>query len=439
MDLSMILPLYVIALLILLFSGMPIAMAFGTIAIGLYFGFGHQMLLSTAYVTWTMLSNFVMVAIPLFILMGLIMSETGFAEYIFKKISPLLDRLLPGGLLQTNIMVGAIFAAFSGSSVATCATIGTVSLPEMEKRGYARSIAAGSVAAGGTLGILIPPSITMIIYGAMTDTSTGRLFMGGVIPGLILTASYMMYIAVRLFFQPKMAPMRGQDLSGKYPWGYCVREFFKVVPVLVALLSILSSIYIGVATPSEAAALGCVIMLIIAITYRMAEWQKIKRSILQAVKTSSMVLVITMGAALMGIYLSNAGIPAAIAKFVASLGLSPVAIFFVLFVLYLILGCLMDGISMMVMTLPIVFPVARANGFDPVWFGVIMTMFLECGLLTPPVGINLFILMSLRPDFSYKDIVGGCLPFFCVLAAVIVLMATFPQLVTYLPSMMVGK
>jgi tripartite ATP-independent transporter DctM subunit len=212
-----------------------------------------------------------------------------------------------------------------------------------------------------------------------------------------------------------------------------------MVPVLVVLLGILSSIYIGVATPSEAAALGCVIVLVIAIVYRMATWQNIKDSIFQAVKTSSMVLVITMGAALMGIYLSNAGIPAAIAKMVASLGLSPMAIFYILFVFYLILGCLMEGVSMMVMTLPIVFPLVTANGFDPVWFGVVMTMFLECGLLSPPVGMNLFILMSLRPDYSYEDIVGGCMPFFFVLAAVIVLVATFPQLVTYLPSMMVGK
>jgi C4-dicarboxylate transporter DctM subunit len=433
LDMSVILPIYIFFLLLLLFSGMPISFALGVMGVGSVLWLEPSLAPAIGFVSWTLLDSFVLGAIPLFVLLGLIMSESGFSNYIYAKINPLIMRL-PGGLLQTNIVVGAIFAAITGSSVAECATIGAVALPEMEKRRYDFGIAAGSVAAGGTLGILIPPSIIMIIYGAMTNNSIGKLFIAGVVPGLILSAGYMLYIAVRVIMQPHLVPQTQYP-----PLSFSIKEFLKAAPILLVIVIMLGSIYAGVATPSEAAAIGCICVLILPMFYGMLKWKALKNAITESVKTSSMILMITLGASLMGIYLSNSGMPAKIAEAVVSSGMSPTTLFMVLFIFYLILGCLMEGISMMVITLPIVYPLVLAAGFDPIWFGIIMTMWIECALLTPPVGINLFIIQGLRPDVPFSEIVKGCFPFFLVLCVVITLMYIYPDLVLMLPNKMMGK
>lgn len=437
-NLLVTLAIYIAVLLVLIFSGMPIAFALGILAIGsVVIGFGPELLPALGHVVWASLASFVIAAIPLFIFMGVILFESGLSTRIYGGISPLLDRLVPGGILHSNIAVGAAFAACSGSSLATCATIGSVALPEMEKRGYERSIAAGSVAAGGTLGVLIPPSIILIIYGAMTDTSIGKLFMGGVIPGLILSGAYMTYIAIRVKVHPHLV-MGEQKVRPKQPWGICLLSLLRVWPVILLILGVLGSIYAGVATPTEAAAIGVALTLAMAASYRSLNWSVLKRAIVESVRTSSMLLVIFLSASLMGIYLSNAGITIAVANFVVGIPAPPLVIFMGIVVLYLLLGMIMDSLAAMVITLPVIFPIVMALGFDPVWYGIIATMFTECGLLTPPVGMNLFVLQGLRPDYPFMQIVRGCFPFFLVLFVVLLLMIFFPQIVLFLPQLMMG-
>ena len=436
MNLGIVLPIYVFFLLALILSGMPIAFGLGALAIGsLLIGFGTNMMPAAGYLAWNSLASFTLSAVPLYIFMGFLMSETGYAKYLYNKMSPFIERFVPGGLLQANVFVAAIFSFASGSSVAECAAIGAVALPETDERGYQKGLAAGSVAAGGTLGNLIPPGITLIIYGAMTETSVGKLFIGGIVPGLILTTAYMTYIGVRVKLQPHLVPPREKVAATPLKF----KDLLLTLPFLVLCFAVLGSIYLGVATPSEAAALGVVVMLIIAASHRMLSWANAKASVVQGAKTSSMVLSITLAAFLMSIFLSNANIPAQIAAWVTSSGLPPMAVFSMVFVLYLILGCLMEGISILVMTTPVIYPVMMSAGFDPVWFGVLVTMMVELGLITPPVGMNLFVLQAMRPDLKYKELIYGCLPFIAVLIAIIFLMAVFPELVTFLPRMMLGK
>ena len=431
MDILITVGIYVAILVTLIFAGVPIAFALGAVATGSLYLSDPSLALALGQITWNGLSSFVLAAIPLFIFMGYLMFEAGLSARIYAAIYPLLDRLLPGGLLHSNIVVGAAFAACSGSSLASCATIGTVALPEMEKRGYQRGIATGSVAAGGTLGILIPPSISLIIYGAMTDQSVGQLFAGGIIPGLILTLAYMGYIALRIQIQPHL--VTGGVEAQKLPWSQCLRATGGAWPVLALFIGVMGSIYMGIATPTEAAAIGCVLTLMIAGGYRLLDWDVLKRALIGSVKTTTMVLCIFWAAKLMGIYLTYEQITAQLAQMVLSLGLSPFAILMLVVLLYLVLGMLMDALAAMVMTLPLTFPIVMALGFDPIWYGVLLTMLIEGGLLTPPVGMNLFILQGLRPEYPFIDLIKGATPFFLMLVLVIFVVIAFPDLITFLP------
>jgi tripartite ATP-independent transporter DctM subunit len=436
-SLGAIIGIYLACLLALIFSGTPIAFALGLMAVGsVWLGFGSSLMPALGMLTWDALASFVLVAIPLFIFMGFILFESGLSTRIYAGIYPLLDRLIPGGLLHSNVVVGAVFAACSGSSVASTATIGSVALPEMESRGYDVKIAAGSVAAGGTLGVLIPPSIVMIIYGAMTRTSVSKLFIGGLAPGVILAAAYMFYIYLRVRFQPQLVQTGGK--VEKLPWKDCILEVLRVWPTLILIIGVLGSIYLGIGTPSEAAAIGCALAIVLTVCYGRLSLDVLKRSFQGAVRTTSMLLFIYLGATLMGIYLSNSGLTMSIAVWVTGLALPPLATFCGIGVMYLILGMIMDGLAAIVITLPITFPIITKLGFDPVWFGVVLTMFGECALLTPPVGMNLFILQGLRPDYPFTHIIRGSVPFFLVLIAVIIIMISFPQIILFLPKTMVG-
>jgi C4-dicarboxylate transporter, DctM subunit len=439
MDVYLILAVYFAVLFLLIFAGVQIAFALGIMAIAsLYIGFGPQLAPALGRVTWDGMTTFVLSAIPLFVLMGTLLFETGLARVVYGGIYPLLDRLLPGGLLHSNIVGGAFLAACSGSSLACCATLGSMAMPEMERRGYDRSLAAGSVAAGGTLGILIPPSIVLIVYGAMTQQSVGQLFIASIVPGLILTAAYMLYIGVRVYLQPALAATR--DAAAERPsWAYAVRSLLHVWPVLVLILGVLGSIYGGFATPTEAAGAGCAIVLVLALLYRRLSWTVLTTAVDGAVRTSSMLLTIYLGAKLMGIYLANAGIPTQLARSVAELDLSPTVLFLFVMAFYLVLGMAMDSLAAIVMTLPVTFPLVTALGFDPIWFGVTLTMLAEAGLLSPPVGMNLFVLQGLRPDYRFATIVVGALPFFVIVVGAVFLMLAFPQLVLFLPGVMMGR
>lgn len=436
MELLIIVAVYVAVLVALIFFGVPIVFALGVIATGSLYLANPSLMLALGQITWDGLSSFVLCAIPLFIFMGFLLFESGLSTRIYASIYPMLDRLLPGGLLHSNIVVGAAFAACSGSSIANCATIGTVALPEMEKRGYQRSIAAGSVAAGGTLGILIPPSITLIVYGAMTDQSIGQLFLGGIIPGVILTFAYMSYIAVRLKIQPEL--VSGDRLVEKLPARECLIAMLGVWPAVVLFVGVMGSIYFGIATPTEAAAIGCAMTLAVAASYGALTWEVLKKALVGAVNTTAMVLCIFWTAKLMGIYLTYEQITARLAAKVLSFGFSAVTVMMLVILLYLILGMLMDGLAMMVMTLPLTFPIVIGLGFDPIWYGVLLTMIIEAGLLTPPVGMNLFILQGLRPEYPFIDLIKGTMPFFVVLMLVTGMMIVFPALITYLPRTTLG-
>ena len=433
MELLIPVGVYVVILILLIFFGLPIVFALGVVAVGSLYLANPALILALGQLTWDGLTSFVLGAIPMFIFMGYLLFESGLSKRIYDGIYPLLDRLLPGGLLHSNIVVGAAFAACSGSSLASCATIGTVALPEMEKRGYDRSIAAGSVAAGGTLGILIPPSLSLIVFGAMTDQSIGQLFLGGVIPGILLTAAYMIYIAIRVRLSPHLVS-DGVKVE-KASWSACFAALGQTWTVVVLFVGVMGSIYAGIATPTESAAIGCVLTFVIAISYRLLSREVLARALAGSVKTTSMVMCIFWAAKLMGIYLTYDQITAQLSSMVLDLGLSPYLNLLVLIVFYLVLGMLMDGLAAMVMTLPLTFPIVMSLGFDPIWYGVLLTMLIEAGLLTPPVGMNLFILQGLRPDYPFGVLVRGAMPFFLVLLLVIAVIVVFPDLVTYLPRL----
>lgn len=433
MDLLSIISVYVAALVALIFLGVPIVFALGAIAVGSLYLANPALSLALGQLTWDGLTSFILGAIPMFIFMGYLLFESGLSKRIYEGIHPLMDRLLPGGLLHSNIVVGAAFAACSGSSLASCATIGTVALPEMEKRGYERSIAAGSVAAGGTLGILIPPSISLIVFGAMTDQSIGQLFLGGVIPGIILTAAYMLCIAIWIRLSPTLV---AGDVTAETPsWRFCFRSLAKTWPVVVLFVGVIGSIYSGIATPTESAAIGCALTAAIAAFYRLLGRDVMARALEGSVKTTAMVLCIYWAAKLMGVYLTYDQITARLSAAVLDLGLSPFIMLLALVLFYLVLGMLMDGLAAMVMTLPLTFPIVTSLGFDPIWYGVMLTMLIESSLLTPPVGMNLFILQGLRPEYSFGVLVRGAFPFFVTLLLVMALVTAFPDLVTYLPRL----
>jgi tripartite ATP-independent transporter DctM subunit len=436
MDVYVVLAIYFGVLFLLIFAGVRIAFALGFLAVGsVYVGFGPQLAPALGRVTWDGLSSFVLSAIPLFVLMGALLFETGLARSVYSGISPLLDRLLPGGLLHSNIVGGAILAACSGSSMACCAMLGSMALPEMEHRGYDRQLATGSVAAAGTLGILIPPSIVFIVYGAMTQQSVGQLFTAGVIPGLLLTAAYMLYIGVRVHLRPALA--RQPDVVPS--WSLALRSVVHIGPILALIVGVLGSIYGGIATPTEAAAVGCALVVVLALLYRTLTWAVFRRSVDAAVRTSSMLLTIFLGAKLMGVYLANAGIPSTLARSVAQMDLSPAVVFLLVVIFYLVLGMAMDSLAAIVMTLPVTFPLVTSLGYDPIWYGVVLTMLAEAGLLSPPVGMNLFVLQGLRPDYRFGLIVAGAFPFFVVVLGMIGLMMAFPGLATFLPRAVMGR
>lgn len=438
LSIFMTLGIYVGSLLLLIFGGMPVLFVLGAIAVGsIFLGGGSAWAGALGYVSWTSMTNFTIVAIPMFVFMGYILFESGVSGRIYDAFYPLLDRLVPGGLLHTNIVVGAVFAACTGSSAASAASIGAVSLPELEKRGYNVGLSVGSMAAGGTLGGIIPPSVPLVVYGAMTMVSVGKLLIGGIIPGLILASAYSGYIALRVKFQPNLVPE--QQFGRKSTLAFCLRNTLQAWPVIILVLTVLGSIYVGVATPTEAAALGVVSSIILAILYRGLNLNTIKIILKNTINTSCMILGIMWAASLMSVYLSNSGLTRELVHVVTNSGLSPLAILMVIYLFYLILGMLMDGLAALVMTLPITFPIISGLGFDPVWFGVVMTIFCAMALITPPVGLIIFIVQGLRPEYSYKSIIGGILPFFGIMLITIILLTIFPSLVTFLPDLMITR
>ena len=412
-----------------LLSGISVAVSLGGVAIlTAYIFLGSAG--SLAYAPWNIGTMFILVAIPLFIFMGELLLCSGMSDRLYTGTTALLGRL-PGGLLHANIASCSVFAAISGSSVATAATIGTVAIPEMEKRGYEHRIVLGSLAAGGTLGILIPPSIAMIIYGSMTGQSIGRLFIAGVIPGIMLALLFMSYIAVRVITRPQLAPSYVE-----IPLKHRVLQIIGIWPVFLIMFTVLGGIYLGVTTPTEAAAVGALMALAFSLIYRKLTWSILRQCLRTTVKTTSMIMFLVVGAQLLVSILTSERVPDNILAWVNSLAVSPLVILILIYFVYLFLGCFMDGTSLMLVTLPIVFPIIKALGFDPIWFGVALVILIEMALLTPPVGLNVYVIHGLRPDRPLSEVFIGIIPFFVMMVVGLVIVTIFPQLATWLPATM---
>lgn len=434
MDNTMIAILVLILMLALLAIGQPVALAMFTAGvIGIIAIQGFKGLSTVQILLWDSANHPVLVAVPLFILMGEILLHSGLSAKLYHGASAWL-RFLPGGLLHANIGACAIFAAISGSSPATAAAIGSVALPELEKRNYDRRITLGSIAAGGTLGILIPPSITLIIYGAMVGESVGQLFIAGIVPGILLVLLFMGYILLRALKNPSIAPDHE-----RVSWKERISVLSGILPVSLLIMVVLGTIYMGIATPTEAAALGVTISLILGLVNRALSWRILKTIFSESLQVICSVLIILVAASIISSTMAFAGLPRQMAMAVSEATLHPYIILLFIYIIYLILGCFFDPMSVLVLTIPILYPVVIAMGFDSVWFGIIVVILIEAGMITPPVGLNLYIIQGIAPKYRFEDIVVGVFPFFLVQLIAIVIITAFPLLATWLPDTMMGK
>ena len=392
-----------------------------------YLGLPAALEYGTQY--WSANNNFVLVSVPLFILLGELLVRGGFTDKMYRSLSDWLSPL-PGGLLHSNIGASALFAAVSGSSVATAATIGTVALPAFKQRGYNARLVLGTIAAGATLGILIPPSINMIIYGAMTNTSVGKLYAAGVVPGLLLTALFMVVVVIACLWKPSYAGAKGPAA----PLGEKLVRLLDLVPPLTVIILVMGSIYAGWATPTESAALGVVVSALLCAGYGRLTIKVLLESFLTTLSITSMIMLIAAAAFYLNFVLGMMGVPDMLTKFVTGMKASPGQIIFVLTVLYLILGCFLDALAMVVGTIPIVFPIVVALGIDPVWFGIFLVIMAELALITPPVGMNLYVVQGVRGEGNIIDVIYGVVPFLVVMLLLVALIWFFPAIVMWLPG-----
>ena len=385
-------------------------------------------------IMWNTMNEYLLVAIPLFILLGEILTRSGVADRMYRALAAWL-QWLPGGLLHTNIVTCALFSATSGSSVATSATVGTVALPTLQKLAYRERLVLGSIAAGGTLGILIPPSINMVVYGALAEVSVGKLFAAGILPGIIVML-LMMLIIIVLALAGKVTEKNEKVII---PLLLKLKMLLDILPVMFIFTLVMGGIYLGFATPTEAAALGVVGALIIAAANRTLSVAMLHGAFLSALRTTAMVLLVVTAAFVLNFSLSLAGIPQALSEYVRDLGLSPYATIWALVLFYLFLGCFLEAIAMMVTTVGIVVPLIVSLGFDPLWFGIFMVMMMELALITPPMGLNLFVAQNIRLSRgNITDVYIGVLPFAFAMILFVALLIYFPQIALWLPSKMFG-
>jgi C4-dicarboxylate transporter DctM subunit len=385
---------------------------------------------SLALTVWGSLSSWTLTALPLFIWMGEILLKTRLSEGLFRGLAPWLQRL-PGRLLHTNIIGCTIFAAVSGSSAATCATIGKITLPELARRGYPDRIAIGSLAGAGTLGLLIPPSIIMIVYGVATDVSIGKLFIAGVIPGLLLAGLFMGYTILWSLRNASSIPAADLKLS----FVEKLREGRHLIPVVALIVAVLGSIYAGIATATEAASLGVLGALALAAAQRTLTWAGFRDSLMGATRLYCMIALILAGSSFLSLSMGFIGLPRHLAESISGLGLPPFALIMLLMVFFIVLGCFLDGISMVVLTMAVLLPTLQAAGIDLLWFGIFIVLVVEMAQITPPVGFNLFVLQGMTGK-QINTIAVAAFPYFVMMVVAVLLIFFFPQLVTWLPSQM---
>ena len=419
-------------LFVLLALGMHIGLALALVG---FVGYGMVVGLESALPILGMTpyssgSSFMLSVIPLFVLMGQFAFVSGISGEIFKAVHSWIGHTR-GGLAMATILGCAGFSAISGSSLATAATMGTVAMPEMRKYGYDPSLASGSVAAGGTLGILIPPSIGFVIYGILIEESIGKLFMAGILPGIMLAGIFILTVYVQCLLRPALGPTRPKASMAER-W----RSLAGIWGMLVLFTVVIGGIYAGVFTPTEAAGVGAFGAFIIALLRGKLTFSGVLECLLATGKTTAMIFLIIIGAELFSRFLAVTQLPMQLADFLGGLPFSPYVILGGILVLYLILGCVMDCFAIMILTTPILFPVIQTLGFDPIWYGVLMVVVLEIGLITPPVGLNVFVIKGVAPDLSLNTIFKGIGPFIAASTLAIVLLILFPEIATYIPSHM---
>lgn len=461
--------------------GMPIAFALGfTSIVSIWLFLGPSQVDLFGKFVFDSTNDFGLLAIPLFVLMGNVFGGSTVSKHLFEAGEAWLSRVR-GGLAMSSVVASSIFAAISGSSAATAAAIGGVAVPEMEKRGYSQRLAAGAVAAGGTLGILIPPSVTLILYGIASEESIGKLFAGGIIPGIIITIMFCGWIfiaagidhrrAVRraaLVEQGPLAESAGLSASTSerggvvsqgggvavasvgtlqadaavyvppvYSWPTRMTALVKVLPFVMLIVAVLGTLYAGVATPSEAAAVGVLlVLLLVGVAYRGLKTKQFIKVLLDTTNQSTMILMITAFSGVIALVLSFLRVPQELAGVVTELDLNKWIVMIIINLVLLVMGLFLPPVSIVVMVTPILYPLIMGLGFDPIWFGIIMTINMEVGLITPPVGLNLYVLKGILPHVPLKEIIMGTLPYVGVLALAIALFSFFPDLITWLPNLL---
>jgi tripartite ATP-independent transporter DctM subunit len=419
-------------LLLLIFIGVPIAFSLGALSLTLVLVMlGPNQLIIFATTAFGQMNNFALAAIPLFIFMAEIILHSGVSSDAFDMLSKWTGRV-PGGLAVASQLTCTMFASVSGASTATAAAVGRIAVPEMLKRNYDKKLTCGSIAAGGALGALIPPSIYMIIYGTLVEESIGQLFMGGVVPGLMLSGMFIAYIIVRCYFRPELAP-RLEGITWRQRW----KSLYKVWAILFLALTMIVSIYLGIATPAEIAGVGCFFAILIGFAYRKLTWQALKGAFLNTCRITCFIGWVLVAASLFGFVLSYLQLPQQLAQWLVDLAASPYLVILGINIILIFLGCIMDPAGILLVTIPIFVPIIKALGFDPIWFGVMFVVNTELSQITPPLGLNLYIIKGIAPSgVSLKDILVGAMPFMVLDALGLALVIIFPQIILWLPSTM---
>ena len=423
---------FISVLLIFLGSGIWVAISMvGVSSIGMMLFTTRPVGDAMATTIWGASSSWTLTALPLFVWMGEILFRTKLSENLFEGLSPWMQKL-PGGLVHVNVVGCALFAAISGSSAATVATVGKMSIPELRKRKYPESILLGSLAGSGTLGLLIPPSIILIIYGVTVQESIAKLFIAGILPGIMIAVIFMTYVMIWSLINKKSMPTFKQDFSLMEK----VRKSGKLIPVILLIVSVIGSIYTGIATATEAASLGVVGALILSYFQKSLSLRTFKESLLGATKTSCMIAFILAGATFLSLAMGFTGLPRNLALWIEGMELSPYVLIFVLMIFYIILGMFLDGISAVVLTMAIIEPMIRQAGFDMIWFGVFLVIVVEMAQITPPVGFNLFVLQGMaNKDMGY--IARSAFPLFLLMIFAVILVVIFPEIALWMPEQMI--
>lgn len=413
----------------LLLSGLwiPFAVGIGAIAFLLHVGGGVPSLRSIGLISWGSLNSFTLTAIPLFLLMAELLLQSGLSQRVYRGLSVVVRRL-PGGLLQTNVAGCAMFAAVSGSSVACAASIATVSVPQLRARGYDMSLATGTLAAGGTLGILIPPSIAMIVYGTFAETSIAKLFLAGVVPGLALALMFMVYVAIRAILNPSLAPREPAVAAPSWS-AVCV----DVLPFVALISLLIASLYSGFVTPTEAAALGCCLAWAVARVWGEMSFATLRRALRKTMVANGAILFVVYAAFLFSYAIGLSGIAEDIARWVTGAGVSRVTFLLFVVIALTVLGCFVDSIGMMVITVPILLPSLRAYQIDPVWFGVMVVLLVELGQITPPMGMNLFVIQRISNE-PLGVVFRGTMPFYGIFFLMLLMLYLVPGMALWMPG-----